>query len=132
MTHQLQCNYGKTEEKKYGHSIQLKKKMSSGWTKALDSTAKPIGKGQKSLTRKFMVLIMNCTKRWIVSAKYTVLLYNLILSNKVNHTEVRTTYFIFPLCNLTSLIQFCICKYYKELSWVIISVLVITNFLLLA
>ena len=47
MTHPLQCNYGKTEEKKYGHSIQLKKKMSSGWTKALDSTAQPIGKGQK-------------------------------------------------------------------------------------
>lgn len=115
MTHPFQCNYGKTEEK-YGHSIQPKKKMSSGWTKALESTAQQIGKGQKSLTRELMVLIMNCTKRWIVSAKYTVLLYNLILSNKVNHTEVRTTYFIFPLCNLTSLIQFCICKYYKELS----------------
>lgn len=131
MTHPFQCNYGKTEEK-YGHSIQPKKKMSSGWTKALESTAQQIGKGQKSLTMEFMVLIMNYTKRWIVSAKYTVLLYNLILSNKINHTEVRATYFICPLCNLTSLIQFCICKYYKELSWVIISILVITNFFLLA
>ena len=115
MTHPLQCTCGKTEEKNYGHSIQPKKKMSSGWTKSLESTAQQIGKVQKSLTREFMVLIMIYTKRWIVPAKYTVLLYNLILSNKINHTELRTTYFICPLCNLTSLIQFCICKYYKEL-----------------